>query len=129
MLCHLQEFDDLEFTGMVRYLTVKRARILPFSSAVISSLMPLTGAILLAKIVWRTPWGTIPAMAGSVLLLLLLIVRLRRIHTLFKDLDRESIENTPLQRRVVNETIRVFTWGSAVFSLLAIAVFQYHLLK
>ncbi len=108
---------------------VRPTRLMSFSSAVISSLMSLAGALLLVRIVWQEPWGHIWGVAGFALLLLLLVLQLWRIHALYGDIDKETIESVPLLRRAVNETMRTYTWGNGVFLLLALAVFQFHLLK
>lgn len=108
---------------------VLKARLLPFSSAIISCLMSLAGAYTLARIAWSGPSGHMFVVAGFSLLVVLLIFQLWRIHNLYDAIDNQNLEKEPLLRRAVNEAVRSFTWGNAIFALLALAVFQYHLSK
>jgi len=108
-------------------LQVKKASLLPFSSAVISALCSIAGAILVARIAWSEPSGHLWSIAGISLLLALLAFQLWRIHGLYESVDPKTIDSDPLLRRAMNETVRSFTWGNAVFLLLALAVFQFHL--
>jgi hypothetical protein len=108
-------------------LRLRRVTLKPFSSAVISSFSSITGAIILARLAWRMPDGHWWVVAGFALLLLLLATQLRRIRTIYKSVDQAALESDPLLRRALNEIVRTFVWGNVVFSLLALAVFQFHL--
>ena len=108
---------------------VKQAGVLPFSSALIGGTLSLAGAFLLAKAAWGEPSGRVWGIGGVSLLFVLLALQLWRIHVLYESIDSDTIENVPLLRRALNETVRTFTWGNVVFLLAALAVFQFHLMK
>jgi hypothetical protein len=110
-------------------LRIRQMRQAHFSSAVVSSLVSLSGGVLLVKLVWAQPSGHIWGAAGFTLLLVLVLFQLGRIHRLYETISPQDLEREPLLQKSLNETVRTFRFGSAVFLLLALAVFQFHLLK
>lgn len=104
---------------------IRRISLAPFSSAVTSAFMSLAGAFLLSRLIWRQPAGHIWSIGGFALLLILVLFQLWRIHNLYGAINEISIAGEPLLRKAVNEIVRTFTWGNALFLLLALAVFQF----
>lgn len=114
---------------MTMQVRVMQPRVQPFSSAAISGLMSISGGLLLARSAWHAAIGREWAAAGFALLLFLVAFQLWRIYALYAAVDVESLDNSPLLRRALNETVRTFTWGNVLFLLAALAVFQFGLMR
>jgi divalent metal cation (Fe/Co/Zn/Cd) transporter len=106
---------------------IQKSRVKPFSSVIISSLVFLAGLFLLTRMVWQINaihlWG-FPSIALAILLLLM---QVKKIHSVYKSARSEAEENNAL-RQTLNALNLTFSWGVLIFVALVAAVFQAFLL-
>lgn len=106
--------------------TLKRIDVIPFHTAVLSGLLPVSGMVLILKTVWPIPGTHTWAIAGSVLLLFLVAFQMQRIHRVYQAAAPSSQANEVV-KKLINETIRTFIWGNALFVIVCLILFQLHL--
>lgn len=106
---------------------IPKNRVKPFSSVIISSFAFLAGLFLLTRMVWQINaihlWG-FPCIALAILLLLM---QVKKIHSVYKSARSEAEENDAL-RQTLNTLNLIFSWGVLIFVALVAAVFQAFLL-
>jgi hypothetical protein len=101
----------------------RRLRVVPFSSAVISTLPYLIGLYILGRIVWHFPSLHLLAAGYLAVLVFMLFWQLNRIHRAYDAAGQIALTaQDDTLARALNEMTRTFRWGSSMLMLVSLGV-------
>lgn len=92
-------------------------------SAVVACLVSLSGMTMLGRMVWDTPSLHFWRWFGIALAAALVALQFGQFYGVYR-IAAVPAAGDPVLRRTLKLATRTFVWGNALFTLLAIAVFQ-----
>jgi len=99
-----------------------------FHSAVISSLVGVSGVGILARVAWPYPRDRSVTVVGIAVFLLMITVELWRVWKIYQIAYPKAEAGDQVVTLTLNATMRTHMWANSGFLLLALAVFEFSLL-
>jgi hypothetical protein len=107
--------------------TFRRADVVtPFHTAVISSLMSISGIPMLIRIAWHFQSGRLWAALGAALIVTLVAWQLGVIYRFYK-VAYPKAKGDAVLRKSLNLILKTYLWGNAVILILIMGIFQFYL--
>lgn len=105
--------------------SIKRITVMRYRSVIVSSILSIAAASLVAKAAWFYPTGHLWAIVGLAIFIVLTVMDDFQIYVMYREIHPKAADGNDLLRKSLNGAILAHRWGSTLFALLCIAVFEF----